>query len=228
MSPDRRRAVGAMVMMAGAAGAAHVGRPTVKLADRLGGIDLERAFPARFADWQIDPTIPVLLPAADVQAKLDAIYNQVLSRSYVSARGERVMLSVAYGGDQSDGMSIHLPEVCYPAQGFELRDKQAGELQLAGRRLPIHRLTTALGARIEQVTYWITIGEAVAPSRSRQKLIQIGYGLRGLIPDGMLVRISSIDRDASQAFQMQARFAQDLAAAIPDALAPRVLGRRGN
>mgnify|MGYP006871988586 CR=1 FL=1 len=40
---------------------------------------------------------PVVLPAPDVQAALDRIYNQTVARTYVSAKGGSVMLSLAYG-----------------------------------------------------------------------------------------------------------------------------------
>ena len=62
--------------------------------------NLETMFPKAFGDWRVDTSMPVILPSPDVQALLDKIYNQVLSRSYVNAKGERIMLSVAYGGDR--------------------------------------------------------------------------------------------------------------------------------
>jgi EpsI family protein len=223
----RRHALAALLLMGGAAALAKLGKPSIKLADLSAPIELEAIFPRRFGHWQIDPNTPVILPAPDVQAKLDAIYNQVLSRTYVNAQGYRVMLSVAYGGDQSDGMSLHLPEVCYPAQGFEVSGKEAGTISVDGRSIPVHRLLTRLGGRVEPVTYWITIGDDVAPSRTQQKLVQIRYGIKGQIPDGMLVRISSIDRDGPNALRMQAEFADEMGRAIPEGFKTRVLGRTG-
>lgn len=225
MNPMRRKAIAAAALMCGTAVLAKVGKPSTKLADQSARIDLEAIFPKEFGRWQIDRNTPVILPAPDVQAKLDAIYNQVLSRTYVNDQGYRIMLSVAYGGDQSDGMSIHLPEVCYPAQGFQVSSKEKGSLVADGRTVPVHRLVTRLGSRVEPVTYWITIGDNVAPSRTDQKLVQIRYGLRGQIPDGMLVRVSSIDRDAIQAFGMQAAFAGEMAGFLLPDFRARVIGR---
>lgn len=225
MSPSRRRALAALGLMAGAAVMAHVGKPSRKLADQGERMDLAAVFPESFGDWRVDTSMPVVLPAPDVQAKLNAIYNQVLSRTYVDPHGYRMMLSVAYGGDQSDGMNIHLPEVCYPSQGFEVLAKQVGSVAAAGRQVAVHRLVTRLGGRIEPVTYWITIGDQVAPSRTQQKLVQIRYGLRGQIPDGMLVRVSSIDADTEQAMSRQAQFIHELAAQVPEAYRTRVVGR---
>lgn len=228
MSPQqksRRQALLIFGLMGATAALAKIGKPSIMLADQRGRFDLETVFPRKFGDWQVDMNMPVILPAPDVQAKLDAIYNQVLSRTYVNSQGYRVMLSVAYGGDQSDGMSLHLPEVCYPAQGFQVSRKEAGVLTVDGRQVPVHFLATSLGGRFEPVTYWITIGDDIAPSRTQQKLVQIRYGLKGQIPDGMLVRISSIDRDTLKARRIQAEFADALGRGIPQDFKPRVLGR---
>ena len=103
----------AMLMLAGSA-AAVVARPTKALADQIGIPNLETMLPKKFGDWRVDTSLPTILPSPDVQAQLNKIYNQVLSRTYVNNKGERIMLSVAYGGDQSDGTSAHRPEVCYP------------------------------------------------------------------------------------------------------------------
>jgi len=225
MNLVQRRAFIVALSMGGAAALAHVGVPTKKIADQW-HTDLTQMFPAEFGAWKIDQSIPLILPAPDVQAKLDAIYNQVLARTYVNTRtGERVMLSVAYGGDQSDGMSVHLPEVCYPAQGFALEDKRGAELELDGRHIPAQRLLTHQGSRYEPVTYWLTLGETVAATRTQRKLAQMRYGLIGEIPDGMLIRVSTIDRDPKHAFAVQDDFLNAMAAAIPAPYRNRILGR---
>lgn len=224
MNGTRRKAIAAFCGMGAAAVLAEVGVPREKIADRW-TTDLEAMFPGRFASWDIDTTLPVVLPAPDVQAQLDRIYNQVLARSYLNRDdGQRIMLSVAYGGDQSDGMNAHLPEVCYPAQGFELQGARSVVLPLAGRSVPARQVRTRLGGRFEPVTYWLTLGETVAATRTDRKLQQMRYGLRGLVPDGMLVRVSSIDRVADRAFAAQLAFLKTMAAAIPAQHADRILG----
>lgn len=225
MNRLRRRALIVALSMGGAAALAHVGVPTHKIADQW-HTDLKQMFPAQFGDWKVDSSMPLILPSPEVQAKLDAIYNQLLARTYVNVRsGERVMLSVAYGGDQSDSMSVHLPEVCYPAQGFALQDKRGDELNLDGRRIPVQRLLTHQGSRYEPVTYWLTIGEAVAATTTQRKFAQMRYGLMGEIPDGMLVRVSTIDRDSKHAFAVQDEFLSAMAAAIPATYRNRILGK---
>lgn len=225
MIANRRKAIVVLLGMGAAAALAKVGVPTKKIADTW-ETDLEKMFPTQFGDWQVDRNLPVILPAPDVQAKLDAIYNQVLARTYVNSRsGERVMLSVAYGGDQSDGMSVHLPEVCYPAQGFQLLSRSSERLSMRGREVPVTRLQTRLGGRSEPVTYWLTIGDSVAANRTQHKLQQMRFGLTGVIPDGMLVRVSSIGADTASEFKKQDAFLRSMAGAISEVHASRVVGR---
>jgi EpsI family protein len=212
-----------MVMLAGAA-LTYFGKPTIHLADRIGKPELETLFPKQFGPWRLDARMPVILPAPDVQARLDIIYNQVLTRTYVNDAGQRIMLSVAYGGDQSDGTSAHRPEVCYPAQGFEITANEKAVLTTAGGTLAVRKLMSKLGGRNEPITYWVVVGNEIATTGIEQKLAQMRYGLRGVIADGMLVRVSSIDTDMVRAHGLQSGFIADMAAAMPRDARPRVFG----
>ncbi|MFT7772006.1 exosortase-associated protein EpsI, B-type [Roseateles sp.] len=222
-----RVVVGLMtVLMLASSGAARYMTPTEHLADKVGKPDLESLFPRQFGNWRIDANVPVILPAPDVQARLDAIYNQVLSRTYVNDRGQRVMLSVAYGGDQSDGTRIHRPEVCYPAQGFQILSNKIGHVDLPGHEpLKVRHLESKLEQRFEPITYWVVVGDSAVVSSSEQKLAQLRYGLRGVIPDGMLVRVSSIDSDTRRAFDLQQQYINDLARSLTSQASQRVFGR---
>ena len=93
--------------------------------------------PASFGDWSVDKSIIPLQVDAETQAKLDKIYNQTIARTYVNSHGERIMLSVAYGGDQSDNLAVHKPEVCYYVQGFEILKIFADELITEYGTLPV-------------------------------------------------------------------------------------------
>src|SRR4030065_72730 len=74
-------------------------------------IDLEVLIPKTFGDWKIDETIAPLIANPEQEAMINKIYNQTLTRTYVNPKGERIMLSIAYGGDQSDSMAVHKPEI---------------------------------------------------------------------------------------------------------------------
>ena len=202
-----RRAVVFALACAAAAGGAVALKPRRRAAQELLKIDLATQIPAEFEGWVIDKSIVPVLPNPEVQAKLDSIYTQVLARTYVNANGQRVMLSVAYGADQgSDATSVHRPEFCYSAQGFSVRAAGEARLEIDGQPLAVRRVVGSLGARIEPITYWVTMNDkAVLPGFER-KMQQIWLGLQGQIPDGMLVRVSSIDPVLAKGFAVQEEF----------------------
>lgn len=221
----RSLAIGfAMVM---AAGAALALRPTVKLADEQ-RFDLEAAIPKQFGAWKIDPSVVPISVSPDVQAKLDKIYNQTLARTYVNAAGQRVMLSIAYGGDQSSEQSqVHRPEYCYASQGFQLRGSQVARLVTEYGQISVRRLLAVQGNRKEPITYWITVGDQATLPGFGRKLTQIAYGLTGKVPDGMLVRVSSIAADTAQAYEIQDAFLNDMLHATSPQARLKLAGRFG-
>jgi EpsI family protein len=167
---------------------------------------LDRMIPAHFSGWAIDTAIVPLTPDPDQQSTLERIYDQTLSRTYVNAAGQRVMLSIAYGGDQSNALALHLPEVCYAAQGFQMLEAADGVLATRFGSLPVKRLVARQNARNEPITYWITIGDRAVASGIRHKLQRLAYGITGKIPDGMLVRVSTIQPDQREAWRVHEAF----------------------
>lgn len=210
----RRAAVGMLLGMVGSAGLAAWARPTILDSDARPGFKLEDAVPQAFGDWQIDRNMPVIVPPPDQQALLNKIYNQTLARTYINKAGYRVMLSLAYGGDQSDGLSVHLPEVCYVGQGFRLESSTDARLVLGGLNIPVRRLVTTLGPRHEPITYWVTTGDEATISAWRRRMVSVRYGMSRRIPDGLLVRVSSIDRNDPQAYAMHDAFLAQLVAVM--------------
>ncbi|MFG6417034.1 exosortase-associated protein EpsI, B-type [Roseateles sp. DC23W] len=226
MTAARIRAIVVVLLMAVTLGATAALKPTRHLADEMPKLQLDTLFPKTFGDWRVDDTQPVQLVSPDSEALLKKLYNQTLSRTYVGPEGRRVMLSVAYGGDQSDATRAHRPEVCYPAQGFQMLASSQNTLQLNGETLKVRRLVAQLGGRYEPITYWIVVGEQVTATGVEQKLAQLRYGSQGLVPDGMLVRVSSIDRDDQAAFNLHGQFVADLARAMQGDQRGRVFGTR--
>lgn len=203
-----------LALMLAASGLALALRPTLKIAEQGAAIDLELIVPRSFGAWREEPQNSVQIVDPQQQEMIDKIYTQTLSRTYINNQGYRIMLAIAYGDDQRDAMQTHYPEVCYPAQGFQLKDKQSGTLTTTDGAIPVTRILTNLGPRHEPVTYWTTIGDRVVRSGIQKKLAEMSYGLNGQIPDGMLVRMSSIDTDAVKAYEMQTQFADDMLGAL--------------
>jgi EpsI family protein len=199
-----------MAMMLLASGMAVGMRPTQKIADMSPPVVLETMVPKAFGEWQEEPQNQTLIVDPQEKEVINRIYSQTLTRTYVNPEGYRVMLSIAYGSDQSDEKQVHKPEICYPAQGFILNSKQYGELRIQDNSIPVTRIEASLGQRKEPVTYWITVGDRVVGPGLDKKMTEIGFGLRGKIPDGLLFRLSSIDNQTNRAYEKQNAFAGQL------------------
>lgn len=204
-------------------------RPSFRLADHKPKIVLESQIPETFGEWTVDKSIRPVVPDPSLQAMLDSLYSQTLARTYINAKGERVMLSIAYGSDQSnEATAVHRPEFCYSAQGFRVRGLESATMSIGGVRVPAGRVLAQLGQRVEPITYWVTLDEAATLPGVGRKIQQIRYGLQGKIPDGMLVRVSSISPMTEPAFALQQRFLEQLYDAVPQAVRGRYFGTRSN
>lgn len=219
-----RHVVIGLCMFAGA-GLALALKPTDKLADQV-QFELETLVPKQFGDWKLDTTIATLLVTPELQKVIDETYSQTLTRTYVNGAGKRIMLSVAYGGAHGEGMQTHRPEVCYPAQGFQVvKNTRPDVLSTDFGELPIRRLVAAQGPRNEPITYWVVVGDQQTQFGLGMKLAQMRYTLTGVIPDGMLVRVSSIDRDETGAYEIQTDFIRAMLGALQDGERERLTGK---
>jgi len=184
--------------------------------------------PARFGSWSEDRSLEVLAYPPEVQANPDQVYDKMLGRTYINPMGSRIMLSLAYGGDQRGGLSVHLPDVCCSARGFAVHKVSTGSLVLPDRTLRVRRATTALGPRKELLRYWLLTGDQVVAPRLENRRVQLARTLRGEIADGMWVRLSSIDADPVRTFAAHNRFASELLLALPASERTRVFGHAPN
>ncbi|MET0383222.1 MAG: exosortase-associated protein EpsI, B-type [Burkholderiaceae bacterium] len=222
---NRRAAIAAMLMaLAAAGGQAMV--PTRRMAQERGAFKLEALVPARFGSWRVDDRAAAGVVDPSTEAMLNKLYSQILNRVYVDDAGNRIMLSIAYGGDQADdSVQLHYPEVCYPAQGFRVKGNRVDQVTMAQGSIRVRRLETQFGDnRFEPVTYWTIVGDRQSLGGWDRKISEIRHGLRGEIVDGLLFRISNIDRNAAEAFEAQDRFIRDVVAAMTPAARRQLAG----
>lgn len=127
------------------------------------------------------------------------------------------MLLVAYGPVQNYRLKSHRPEICYTANGFRVSNKFQSSIPYRDGAAPIKavRLITQREARFEPVSYWMRVGDNIANSVVDNQLSRLKYGLQGVIPDGALIRVSTIGLPTDTSFKLQDQFVRDLLAAIP-------------
>jgi EpsI family protein len=224
--PTRRVLLLGGAMLA-AAVAGEVMRPHLRLAEIKPRIVLDRQVPEAFGDWRLDKSIRPIVPDPGLQAMLDTLYSQTLARTYINPRGQRVMLSIAYGSDQgNEATAVHRPEFCYSAQGFRVRGAGAETIAIGAAKVPVAYVVAQLGQRNEPITYWVTLDETATLPGLGRKLAQIRYGLSGQIPDGMLVRVSSLSNSEPEAFSLQKGFLDQMYQAVPADVRARYFGAR--
>lgn len=206
----------------GAAVLAKVLEPHILMARTSGSVSLDQVIPRKFGTWTVVPQIsPVSPPEPEGYVQPDAysgkIYSQEVGRGYTDGHGNIVMLVVAYGPVQNYRLKAHRPEICYTAAGFRVWDKVGADLSYREGRVPIKmtRLIAERESRYEPISYWMRVGNDVANGVIDRQLIRLKYGLRGIIPDGALIRISTIGLPKEASFKLQDQFIKDLLAAIP-------------
>lgn len=179
---------------------------------------LAELIPERFGAWEAeaDPVAQVLLVpnAADAPAAQAASYDDVLMRTYRRSDGARVMVALAYGRRQTQELKIHRPELCYYAQGFEVRSLGTRPVRLDDARgVEALTLLAENRSRTEVVTYWIRIGERLANDPWDVRWTIFRDGLSGRVPDGLLVRASSLassQASVEQEVELQHEFLAEL------------------
>lgn len=221
-------AVAAVVSAAMLTAAAAAWRLTPRqfLAEVRPSVNLDSMLPQRFGEWQVDGSITPLVVDPSQLELIDRIYSQTLSRTYRNAAGHRVMLTMAYGRDQSESLQLHTPEFCYPAVGYQVTPSQHTQIGLSTKAVqPVVRLVATRQDRVEPITYWVTMGDHVVnggPADRRN--VRFKYGFEGYIPDGMLVRISSIGAEVPQEFALQRDFIDAMFKGMAPGARERVAG----
>ncbi len=218
-----------MLIMVCTSAFAYNVRPTHKIADEGEKVDLENLIPQQFNEWRI-VNMAAQIVNPETAAAISKIYAQTLSRVYENAKGQRIMLSIAYGRDQSDSVGAHLPEGCYGGQGFAINSIEKTQLSTAFGSIPVIRLLASKSDRIEPITYWLTTGKKVGYPGWETKKIKLNYALKGSIPDGLLMRVSSLApstalEDIEATYAIQKIFAQDLLTSVSPLQRMHLIGK---
>jgi EpsI family protein len=184
-----------------------------------GTVLLESMVPREFGDWIEQQSgvnqVPTEIERRIARGSERPLYDQVLMRTYRRrSDGATIMLALAYGRRQVQEYKIHRPELCYYSQGFEVTDAGSRDIMLDPQRhVALHQLLTRNRARAEPVTYWIRVGDRISPDAWETRWILFKDGIEGYVPDGILVRASSLidrDSDVQHALQLQGAFLADL------------------
>lgn len=211
----------ASIAIAGTAIAAEVFAPRQLMARTTASQSLETVIPKQFGTWKLVPEISPVKPV-DLEAYVQPpdplsakVYSQEVARGYTDGAGHIIMLMVAYGPVQNYKLKAHRPEICYTANGFRVSDKNSSILDYSGGSLKITRLIAERESRFEPITYWMKIGNDISNGVVDNQISRLKYGLRGILPDGALFRVSTIGLPKDASFKLQDQFIKDLLVALP-------------
>lgn len=212
---DRRKVV-AGIGLVGLAGVLQARQP-VPYRPRVPQKTLEGMIPNQVGRFAFETSSGFVLPPSD--ALSDRLYDSLITRAYLSPQGEVAMFLIAYNNRQDGVLQIHRPEVCYPAGGFTLSPVQPIDIALpSGAELPAQIFSATGEQRNEVVTYWTRVGDKFPRKWSDQRLAVAQDNLRGYIPDGALVRLSTIANDTASVTPMLEGFVSDFFKASPPRL----------
>lgn len=212
--------IGAGCLVAAGAATAMTPRGRMSL---VGDAKLEQAIPKSFAGWRYRESNAVVVPQSE-DSLASQLYTQTVARLYTRGPDEYVMLLIAYGDTQNDLLQLHRPEVCYPAFGFVVSASQPVQIELGpGVTIPGRTLTATAPGHTEHISYWTRIGEALPVDGGEQRMAKLRSQIAGVIPDGVLVRLSTVLPDREAALAMNERFAADLMRAIPARVRPALI-----
>jgi EpsI family protein len=185
-------------------------KPRELLARSRSGYNYEVLIPQAFGQWQEVPQVQGQIVDPSLADTISRFYTQTVTRAYVDSAQDFLMLSLAYGEVQNDSMRVHLPEVCYVAQGFDVTPLGERTLRVDNLSVPLTTLAATHGGRKEMISYFVKIGEKLVGRGVQRKFAQMEYSLKGIIPDGLLVRVSSFSHDSSDPFALHQRFVAQL------------------
>lgn len=218
--PDRRQMViGGALIAAAAAAAALTPRRTV---ESLSGAPLERMIPLHLGDYRFATATGLIVP--DSEAMGSHIYDQVLTRIYTARDRPPVMLLIAYGSAQDAGLAVHRPEACYPSSGYKMG--KSARVALSGAPgQEATALSATRGGEVEHIYFWTRIGDRFPTSPMEEKWAVLKANVGGILPDGILVRLSIRMLDRAAAITQMMAFNALLLDTIGDAGRRLLLGR---
>jgi EpsI family protein len=208
-----------------AAASAEALRPRKRLVLLPDGRDLEEVVPTTIASWRKVESEAFVLPKVPGSLS-DQLYNQTISRLYVSESHQPIMLVIAYGAVQNDLLQLHRPEVCYAAVGFTIVDSRTVGVVLNDvATLPARELTARSQTRVEPILYWTRIGDDLPTTGPEQRRVKLRQQMNGYLADGVLVRLSTVGEPTPTTSAELDLFAKSMVMAVKPEDRPALIGR---
>jgi EpsI family protein len=213
---DRRKFLVGLLFCA-AGGIAAWRKPDERL-DYLGRAKLEDVLPRKIGRWDFVAASGLVVPPND--QLVQALYSQLLTRVYWDGQNAPIMLLAAQSASQTGFLQIHRPETCYTAGGYQISAVAPHPIQVGPAIIPANSMNASAGGPTEHVIYWTRIGNQMPSSWKQQKLAVAEQNLQGVIPDAILVRVSTVSNDGAIARATIDGFVRAMIESVPANLRP--------
>ena len=152
-------------------------------------------------------------------------YDQLVTRVYTAPGLPTIMVLIAYGSTQGGSLQLHRPETCYPGEGFRIRGMTNADLRFDGSDPVAAQTFTAIrDERTEHLLYWTRISESFPRTTGQEYLGIMRRVIDGVVPDGVLVRLSTVGAEAAPSMAALDRFATAMVVQAPLALRQVLVG----
>ena len=210
---DRRKVL--LGLLFGSAAAFAAWRQPHKRLDYLGREKLDDLVPKTLGPWKFVAASGLVVPPEDQLSR--TLYSQLLTRVYSNGESPPVMLLIAQSAGQTGILQVHRPETCYPASGFQISPVTQHDIKLGSAILPTNMLSATNEGMTEHIIYWTRVGDRIPTTWKQQKVDVAEANLRGIIPDAVLVRISTVNSDTAAAGATLDAFTRSLIGSVPPA-----------
>jgi EpsI family protein len=208
---DRRKVL--LGLLFGSAATVAAWRQPRQHLDYLGRDKLENIVPKDIGPWKFVAASGLVIPPEDQLSRL--IYSQLLTRVYSDGDNPPLMLLIAQSGSQTGVLQVHRPETCYTAGGYTISQLSPHAIHIGSRVIDANSMDANADGVTEHVLYWTRVGNRIPASWRDQKIAVAEQNLKGIIPDAILVRISTVSNDAEAARASLEAFASALIGSVP-------------
>jgi len=185
--------------------------------------NFEKSIPRVINGWvEVQQSTPQVSVVSDEKSLINQLYDDTLMRTYADKDGNQVMVALAYAKEQRQDVKIHQPDICYPAQGYQMQKTDIVSFDQIKTTAPV------IGKRqlyygqnhFEAVSYWIRVGDRTMTSGLQMRLKIIADGLfKRRLDDGILVRVSSVladDSKTKEAYELHEKFLGEFSSVVEE------------
>jgi EpsI family protein len=208
---DRRKVL--LGLLFGSAAALAAWRQPRKHLDYLGSEKLEHLVPKTIGRWKFVAASGLVIPPEDQLSR--TLYSQLLTRVYSDGENPPVMLLIAQAAGQTGILQVHRPETCYTAGGYTISALSPHDVHVGSAVIPANSMDATLEGYTEHILYWTRVGNQIPASWREQKIAVASQNMRGIIPDAILIRVSTVTNDAESARATLDAFAAEMIGSVP-------------